>query len=96
MKPEAIKIINQLKLTLDDALFLNGQTKEWSHQMNLLGNVPELDSMSIMTVIAAIKKDFGIFIDDEDINAEVFATLESLSSYIYSQLSSANQALEVI
>lgn len=90
MKTETISLLSQLKSTLDDALFLNGQTKDWSDQTILLGNIPELDSMSVMNVVAAIKKEFGVFMDDEDINAEVFATLESLALYIESQLAIAN------
>lgn len=95
MKPEITNLINQLKSILDDALFLNGQSKEWSNQMSLLGNVPELDSMSVMNVVAAIKANFGVFMEDEDINAEVFATLESLALYIKIQLLKSNQLMEI-
>ena len=55
-------------------------------QMSLLGNVPELDSMSVMNVVAAINMKFGIFMEDEDINAEVFATINSLAIYISEKL----------
>ena len=86
MNPEITNIINQLKSILDDALFLNGQSKNWNNQIPLLGNIPELDSMSIMNVVAALKINFGIFIEDEDINAEVFATIESLAIFINEKL----------
>mgnify|MGYP001587539017 CR=1 FL=1 len=79
----AIKnITSQLKSLLDEVLFLNGQTNQWSDQMSLLGNVHELDSMSVMNVISAIEIKFGIFVEDEDINADVFATIESLAKFI--------------
>ena len=89
MKLEISNLTSQVKCILDDALFLNGQTKLWGNQMSLLGNVAELDSMSVMNVVAAIRINFGIFMDDEDINAKVFSSLESLANYINEQLSSS-------
>ena len=38
--------------------------------------------MAVMNVVAALKINFGIFMDDEDINAEMFATIESLANFI--------------
>ena len=82
-------IINQLKTVLDEALFLNGRTKQWGDQMSLLGNVPELDSMAVMNVVSAVEIKFGIFVEDDDINAEVFATIESLAIFIDQKLTLA-------
>ena len=76
------KIIDQLKTVLDEALFLNGRAKQWGDQMSLLGNVPELDSMAVMNVVSALEIKFGIFVEDDDINADVFATIESLANFI--------------
>jgi acyl carrier protein len=82
MNIEIKKITAQLKTVLDEALFLNGRAKQWSDQMSLLGNVPELDSMAVMNVVSAIEINFGIFVEDDDINADVFATIESLAKFI--------------
>ena len=75
-------ITNQLKTVLDEALFLNGRAQQWGDQMSLLGNVPELDSMAVMNVVSALESRFNIFVEDDDINAEVFATIESLAKFI--------------
>lgn len=83
MNPEILKIIVQLKSLLDDSLFLNGRTKSWSNQISLLGNIPELDSMAVMNVVSALEIKFGFFFEDDDINADVFATLESLAIFVY-------------
>ena len=83
MNTKIIALINQLKPILDDALFLNGRSKNWGLQMSLLGNVPELDSIAAMNVVSALEDNFNIYIEDDDINAEVFATLESLANLIY-------------
>ena len=54
--------------------------------MSLLGNVPELDSMAVMNVVSAVEIKFGIFVEDEDINAEVFASIKSLALFIIQKL----------
>lgn len=82
MNPELLKTVVKLKSVLDEALFLNGRAKAWNNQMLLLGNVPELDSISVMNVVSAVEINFEIFFEDDDINAEVFASLESLAIFI--------------
>lgn len=86
MKPEILNIVMRLKTVLDEALFLNGRAKQWSNQMSLLGNVPELDSIAVVNVVSAIELNFSIFFEDDDINAEVFATIETLAVFIKEKL----------
>lgn len=54
----------------------------------LLGSIPELDSMSVVAILAAIEEQFGIAIPDDDINADVFATVGSLQDFVWSRLQS--------
>lgn len=48
----------------------------------LLGAVPELDSIGVVTLITAIEDNFGCVIEDDEIDAEIFATLGSLVSFV--------------
>jgi len=48
----------------------------------LLGSLPELDSMAVMGVIHELEEQFNIQIEDEDISAELFATVGSLYKYV--------------
>lgn len=48
----------------------------------LLGSVPELDSMAVIGVIAALEAHFGIAVADDEIHARHFATLGSLSEFV--------------
>ena len=66
----------------DDTLQLGGRTAAWEETTPLLGSLAELDSLTIFTVIAALEKEFAIAFDDGDINAEVLATLGSLTAFI--------------
>lgn len=88
MSEQFNNVFEQLKNILDDSLSLQGRTKDWTIQMPLLGNLPELDSIAVMNVVVGIENYFQLNIEDEDINAEVFATLESLTSMVYQKLNS--------
>jgi acyl carrier protein len=48
----------------------------------LLGGLPELDSMAVVELVAALEERFGITIDDEDVTGEVFETLGSLAAFV--------------
>ncbi len=52
----------------------------------LLGNIPELDSMTLVNVIAALEENFEITIDDDEINAKIFETLASLTCFVDDKL----------
>jgi acyl carrier protein len=52
----------------------------------LPGRVPELDSMAVISVIAALEDHFGIAVDDDDISARRFATVGSLTAFVQEML----------
>lgn len=49
----------------------------------LLGSLPELDSMAVISVINALEDHFGITVTDDDIHARHFATVGSLVDFIH-------------
>ena len=52
----------------------------------LLGNIPEFDSMAVVSVITALEDNFGIVVEDDDISGETFETLGSLAGFVDSKL----------
>ena len=54
----------------------------WQEHTELFGAIPEFDSMSIVTLIGEIEDSFDIIIDDDDIDADNFATIGALSLLI--------------
>lgn len=52
----------------------------------LLGGIPEFDSMAVVHVVAALEDHFDIMFDDDEINGEVFETVGSLSAFIDGKL----------
>lgn len=53
----------------------------------LLGSLPELDSMAVLELVAAIEQRFGVTIDDDEVTAEVFDTLGSLAAMVDDKIS---------
>ena len=67
---------------LTDVLNLGPAGKALTAESPLLGAIPELDSMAVVSVIAALEDRFGIVIDDDDISASTFETLGSLAAFV--------------
>jgi acyl carrier protein len=72
--------------TLDEVLSLNGRSGTFTAATHLLGAVPELDSMAVVSLIAGLEDRFGIVVDDSDIDGDVFATVGSLCDFVVRKL----------
>ena len=78
---------NKLKSILDDVLSLDGRAQGFLADTPLLGAIVELDSMAVVTLIAAIEEQFEVEIADDELDGAVFATFGSLLAFV-SQLKS--------
>jgi acyl carrier protein len=67
---------------LNDVLQLDEQKLQLNEQTPLIGNLPELDSMAVVTVITALELHFDFIVNDDDDLAAAFETFGSLVSYI--------------
>lgn len=74
--------IEQIKSILADTLCLGERAATLTANTRLFGNLSELDSMAIISVITAMEEHFGLVFDDEDINASVFETVGTLSALV--------------
>ena len=48
----------------------------------LLGGLPELDSMAVVELVAALEARFAFEVSDDEITGEVFETLGSLAAFV--------------
>ena len=71
---------------LDETLSLGGRALHYSRDTHLLGAVPELDSMAVVTLITGLEDRFGIVVDDDDIDGDTFATVGSLVAFVDSKV----------
>ena len=79
LQADIIQIIN-------DVLMLAGQTTEFDSDTGLLGSIPEFDSIAVVSLVTALEEEFGCAFDDDELNADVFATIGSLTKVVEQKL----------
>jgi acyl carrier protein len=75
-------VIETVRSLLRDTLQLGSRADQLQADSPLLGEVPELDSMAVVTLLMLFEEEFGIQIDDSDISAETFATVGTLTRFL--------------
>ena len=71
---------------VDEVLSLNGRSAAFTRDTPLLGAIPELDSMAVVTLITSLEEQFGLTVDDDDLDGSTFATVGSLSDFVSAKL----------
>lgn len=71
---------------LDEVLSLNGRSVAFTRDTPLLGAIPELDSMAVVTLITTLEEQLGLVVDDDDIDGATFATVGSLTDFVGNKL----------
>lgn len=79
--------LDSVKQVLGDTLQLGARAQVLTAETPLLGSMPELDSMAVVTVITAMEETFGIHVSDDEISAETFETVGALTRFIEQKLS---------
>ena len=67
---------------LDEVLGLGGRSVGFTLQTHLLGAVPELDSMAVVSIITALEERLGIVVADGDLDGSTFETVGSLVRFV--------------
>jgi acyl carrier protein len=71
---------------LDEVLSLGGRAKAFTPDTPLLGAIPELDSMAVVTLITSLEEQLGVVVDDDDIDGATFETVGSLTAFVSAKL----------
>lgn len=79
-------IFQQVVASISHSLQLGDRAQELSLDTQLLGHIPELDSMAVLTVITALEEYFAVTFDDDDISAETFETVGNLVELVRSRV----------
>jgi len=82
-------LIDDVKQVLNSTLQLGARTAKLELSTPLLGALPELDSMAVVSLIAALEDRFGIVVNDDEIGAEAFETLGALVRFVEQKLTEA-------
>lgn len=81
-----MSVLSDVLSVLDEVLSLGGQARGFDRGTPLLGAVPELDSMAVVTLITTLEERFGIVVDDDEIDGETFASVGSLTDFVSAKL----------
>lgn len=84
-----MQVATQVREVLRDVLSLGVRADRLAGDAPLLGAVPELDSMAVASVIAALEDRFGIEVDDDELTGSTFATFGSLVAFVEAKTSAA-------
>ncbi len=85
------RITSRIKEILSNTLELGDRVQTIESNTPLLGNIPELDSVAVVTIILTLEKEFSISINDDEISAKTFATLDTLVHFVASKLTEKTQ-----
>jgi len=78
--------LEDVKNILAEVLSLGDAKNSLTENSALLGSIPELDSMAVVHIIAALEEHFGIVVEDDEISASTFETLGSLATFVAGKL----------
>lgn len=79
-------VVKEVNRVLDEVLSLGGRAAAFTRDTPLLGAIPELDSMAVVTLITTLEERFGILVDDDDIDGATFASVGSLTDFVRGKL----------
>ncbi len=75
-------IFKETRHLLGATLSLGSRADSFDESTELLGSLPEFDSMAVVTLLAALEEHFGFVVEDDEIFAETFETLGSLVAFV--------------
>lgn len=82
---QQMQLLSEVAAIIRETLQLPGE-RPLAAETELLGAMPEFDSMSVVTVLTSLEDQYGFFVDDDEISAEIFATVGTLVAYVQEKL----------
>ncbi len=86
LKGMKMALIDEIKQILGDVLQLGQKGDAMNESTLLLGSMPEFDSMGVVSVVTALEENYGCAVDDDEIDAEVFESVGSLTRFVERKL----------
>jgi len=73
---------NEIRNVLQEVLQLGDRARRMERGTQLLGGIPEFDSAAVVSVVMAVEDRFGLVVEDEEITAETFQTVGTLTDFV--------------
>ena len=81
-----MNVTQEVLRVLDEVLSLDGRTTSFTRDTPLLGAIPELDSMAVVSLITTLEEQLGLVVNDDDIDGSTFASVGSLCDFVTAKL----------
>jgi acyl carrier protein len=79
-------IFEDVKAVVVTTLDIEDQADDLGPETGLRGNLPELDSLTVVKLIVALQERFGIEIEIDEIMGDIFGTLGRLAAFVESKV----------
>ena len=86
--------LNEVKCLIGEKLQMADRVDSMNESTKLLGSLPELDSLALAELLAAIEERFGFEVDNADITIDIFDTVGTLAAYVDANSASSTPALQ--
>lgn len=80
LQDQIITILSQV-LQLNDSVI-----DTLDRDTQLIGSIPEFDSMAVVSIVTALEDNYGFVVDDDEIDASLFETVGSLVDFVGQKL----------
>jgi acyl carrier protein len=77
-----LDVRTELLKLIDATLNLGGRGLAWKDSTPLMGAVPELDSMGVVSLLTAFEERLGFAVEDDEIDGSIFATFGTLLAFV--------------
>lgn len=74
--------VDQVKSLIGEVLGIADRAEKMDESTSLFGSLPELDSMAVVELLAAIEERFGFDVDSADIVTDTLETVGTLAAYV--------------
>jgi acyl carrier protein len=74
--------LTRIKKILRDTLNLGDRADRLTADSPLMGGLAEFDSMAVVSVITMIEDELGVTIEDDELSADIFATVGTLADFV--------------
>ncbi len=81
MGPTA-RTVEEVKEIIATTLGIEDRAATMDASTPLFGGIPELDSLAVLELVAALEMRFGFAIDDSEFTGEIFETIGSLACFV--------------
>jgi len=77
-----VQLTLEIKQLLIETLSLDIKPNEMDDDALLLGDIPEFDSMAIVSVITALEENYHFSSADDELTAEVFESIQTVVTFV--------------